>query len=249
MDTALVTQLQLQRNITRIPLTFIGCAAGLKAICLSKQLITSDPEAVVLVVCVELCTLHIQPTSDRDSLFGAAFFGDGASACVVGTVSTHKRPVLQLGDTHSVLLPAGEEEMVWEVGNYGFDLYLSTNIPKLIGEWIPAEIERLCANEKTELWAIHPGGRGIVEALQQKYSLKDELVAPSLDVLREIGNVSSATILFVLEEMLQRLEAKASQGASGIALAFGPGLTAEMVNITYIPAVAAKKPLAYELYV
>lgn len=236
MDAALVRELGLTPKVMRIPLTFIGCAAGLKAVCLSKQIATGDPTANVLIVCVELCTLHIQPSGDRDDLFGASFFGDGASACVVGAAGPQHQHIYQLGDDHTVLLPEGADEMVWEIGNYGFDLYLSPNIPRLIGEYIPAEVEQLYGKEQPELWAIHPGGKGIIEVLQSKYGLSDEQVAPSLGVLRDIGNVSSATILFVLKKMREQLYARGSERAAGLALAFGPGLTAEMIQITYIPS-------------
>jgi predicted naringenin-chalcone synthase len=251
MDAALIRQLELAPNVTRIPLTFIGCAAGLKAICLTKQLLMGNPDAKALVVCVELCTLHIQPAGDRDSLFGASFFGDGASACVVGEPREPRQSVFYLGDAHSALLAEGADEMVWEVGNYGFDLYLSPTIPRLIGEAIPPEVRRLIGDGQPEsgqepepvqeLWAIHPGGKGIIEVLQQQYGLTDGQVAPSLDVLREIGNVSSATILFVLQKMKARLDEEGSEGADGIALAFGPGLTAEMIKIAYAPS-AIRKP-------
>ncbi|WP_152392002.1 type III polyketide synthase [Paenibacillus guangzhouensis] len=233
MDAALVRELGLAPSVMRIPLTFIGCAAGMKAILLSKQLVTGYSKANVLVVCVELCTLHIQPSGDRDALFGASFFGDGASACVVGVAGPQHQHVYQLGDDRTVLLPGGAEEMIWEVGNHGFDLYLSPNIPRLIGEYVPAEVERLIGDAKTELWAIHPGGKGIIEVLQARYGLSDAQVSPSLSVLRDVGNVSSATILFVLQKMREQLSDQGTARASGLALAFGPGLTAEMIQITY----------------
>jgi predicted naringenin-chalcone synthase len=236
MDAAIVQQLGLAPTITRIPLNFLGCAAGLKAIGLSRQIVSSDNAAHVLVVCVELCTLHIQPTGDRESLFAASFFGDGASACVIGAAKMHDKPVFQLGQERSVLLPDCAGEMVWEVGNHGFDLYLSPHIPKLIGEYIPAEVEQLCGEEELELWAIHPGGKGIIDILQSKFGLTDEQTAHSLGVLREYGNVSSATILFVLHAMRMHLHEIGSDTVSGIALAFGPGLTAEMIKIAYVPA-------------
>lgn len=236
LDAALVRELDLPRSVERLPLTFIGCAAGLKAVCLSQRIVAGSPGANVLIVCVELCTLHIQPTGDRDSLFGTSFFGDGASACVVAKADARHGPIFRLGEQHSVLLQEGAEEMVWEVGNYGFDLYLSPGIPKLIGEWIPAEIERLCGGETQELWAVHPGGKGIIEVLQARYGLTEEQTEPSLGVLREIGNVSSATVLFVLQAMRRQQQEKGSRGAAGIALAFGPGLTAELIKIAYAPS-------------
>lgn len=248
LDAALVQQLGLAPTVTRIPLNFLGCAAGLKAICLSRQIISGAKGANVLIVCVELCTLHIQPSGDRESLFAASFFGDGASACVVGAAGTKHKGIYMLGKEHSVLLPDCADEMVWEVGNNGFDLYLSPHIPKLIGELIPAEVVRLFGNYRPELWAIHPGGRGIVESLQTKFELTDEQAAPSLGVLRDYGNVSSATILFVLKAMRRQLKEAGSGQASGIALAFGPGLTAEMIQIDYVPAAAQHKQIAGGAY-
>ena len=248
MDTVLIKQLELAPDVIRVPLNFIGCAAGLRAISLSKQLASGHPNAKVLIVCVELCTLHIQPSGNRDALFGASFFGDGASACVVGPARSEHRHFFQLGEDRSILLAKGTEEMVWEVGNFGFDLYLAPSIPKLIEECIPAEVEKLCKEDEVELWAIHPGGRGIVEAIQSGYGLAPEQVAPSLDVLRDVGNVSSATILFVLDAMRKQLQESNSDGAGGLALAFGPGLTAEMVRIQYIPAFVRDGIIEGEVY-
>jgi len=241
IDAALIRELGLVPSVMRIPLTFIGCAAGMKAICLAKQLVSGDPKANVLIVCVELCTLHIQPSGDREALFGASFFGDGASACVIGVASSQHQHVYQLGDDRSALLPGGADEMIWEIGNEGFDLYLSPNIPRLISDHVPAEVAHLGGDEHTELWAIHPGGKGIVEALQSRYGLKDEQVAPSLGVLRDIGNVSSATILFVMKKMREQLQEQGTERASGLALAFGPGLTAEMIKITYVASSVPSK--------
>lgn len=244
LDAALVQQLGLAADVNRIPLQFLGCAAGLKAIGLSRQIVSGTPSAKVLIVCVELCTLHFQPSGEKEALFGASFFGDGASACIVGCAGTDHKGIFQLGSERSVLLPESADEMVWEVGNYGFDLYLSPNIPRLIGRWIPAEIDRLLSGgNRPELWAIHPGGRGIIDALQEVYGLTDEQVNPSRTVLRHYGNLSSVTILFVLHEMRQQLQDRRCGPVSGVAIAFGPGLTAEMAQITYLPTAVRQEQL------
>lgn len=243
LDAALAWELGLRATVVRYPLTFIGCAAGLKAISLSKEIVEGQEQhaAKVLIVCVELCTLHIQPSSGREALYGASFFGDGASACVVGSAADEdglNRFVL--GDKRSVLLEGSAGEMVWEVGDHGFDLYLSTSIPRLIGEHVPAEVERLLeGSPKPELWAIHPGGRGIVDVLQDVFVLTDEQTSTSRSILRSFGNMSSATILFVLEEMKRRLAEENAALKEGVALAFGPGVTAEMIRFTYCPAGSA----------
>ncbi|AZN41549.1 type III polyketide synthase [Paenibacillus albus] len=250
LDAVLIQQLGLAVTVNRIPLNFLGCAAGLKAVCLSRQIVSSNPSAKVLIVCVELCTLHIQPSSQREDLFGASFFGDGSSACIVGLTESNHRGIFQLGNEHSILLPDSAEEMVWEVGNYGFDLYLSTNIPKLIGRMIPEQIEHLITGcQKPELWAIHPGGKGIIDTLEEMYELTQEQTQPSRSVLRNYGNMSSATILFVLNEMRQKLINRDSGPANGIALAFGPGLTCEMIQIAYLPSVITQEQLTNEFHV
>ncbi|GGG13516.1 chalcone synthase [Paenibacillus abyssi] len=244
IDAALAVQLGLAADVNRIMLQFIGCAAGLKAVCLSRHLVLGNPSAKVLIVCVELCTLHMQPGGGRKALFAAALFGDGASACVVGRAGSSHNGIFKLGTDHSVLLPDSSDEMVWEVGDHGFDLYLSPNIPKLIGRFIPAEVERLIdGDDKPELWAIHPGGKGIVDILQDMFGLTDEQSRSSRCVLRNYGNMSSATILFVLNEMRRELKELGTEAANGIALAFGPGLTAELLKFTYLAPVKIPEPL------
>lgn len=236
LDVRLVQQLELSPRINRIPLVFQGCAAGLKAVQLANSIVTSDKDAMILIVCVELCTLHFQPSAKRDDLFAASFFGDGASACVVGLSGTERKELFRLGSGHSVLLPDCSEEMIWEVGNTGFDLYLSPQIPKLLGLHLGPEVERLLnGSDLPEIWAIHPGGRGIVDAVQKLYQLSDEQVAYSRNILRDYGNLSSVTILFVLQAIRDDYRTK-KEGSSGIALAFGPGLTAELLPFTYVPA-------------
>jgi predicted naringenin-chalcone synthase len=250
MDAALVQKLGLSPTVNRMPLNFLGCAAGLKAVCLSRQIVSGNSSAKVLIVCVELCTLHIQPSSKREALFAASFFGDGASACIVGSAGPNHKEMFQLGQELSVLFPDSVEEMVWEVGDYGFDLYLSPDIPKLIGRFIPPPVERLLCGEKMpELWAIHPGGRGIIDTLQDMFGLTEEQTRSSRSVLRYYGNMSSATILFVLNEMRRELKNRCCGPANGIALAFGPGLTAEMIRITYLPSVIMANQLYSGSYV
>ncbi|MFD2117962.1 type III polyketide synthase [Paenibacillus yanchengensis] len=250
MDTQLVQQLGLAPDVKRIPLNFLGCAAGLRAVCLAKELAVHQHGAKVLIVSVELCTLHIQPSNKREDLFGASFFGDGASACIVGHVSEEvSGNHFLLGDDHSIVLQGGAADMVWEVGNFGFDLFLSTTIPKLIGQFVPEQISTLCGNEPIDLWAIHPGGKGIIEKLADVYELSDEQTRPSRTILRDYGNMSSATILFVLEEMKRQLEEGKKEMTSGIALAFGPGLTCEMIQIQYVPQVQQEVRQMDEAYV
>ncbi|UQZ82278.1 Alpha-pyrone synthesis polyketide synthase-like Pks18 [Paenibacillus konkukensis] len=243
LDSLLVGALGLSLGVLRIPLNFLGCAAGLKAIGLSRRIAASSPRAAVLVVCVELCTLHLQSSVRREDLYAASFFGDGAAACVIGhSGGEGSEGEFELGEDRSALVSDYAGEMVWEVGDRGFDLYLSPGIPRIIGEWMPRNIQDwLQGEESPRLWAIHPGGKGIVDALQNSLGLTEEQTAASRAVLRDYGNLSSATILFVLQELRQRLREQEAEAADGIAIAFGPGLTAEMIRIRYTPALSARK--------
>ncbi|MGG4047677.1 type III polyketide synthase [Paenibacillus favisporus] len=247
LDTVLIHRLGLSARIQRIPLTFQGCAAGLRAIQLAQQIVSASPAAVVLIVCVELCTIHLQPSGSREALFGASFFGDGASACIVSSGEVDQQRGFQLDGGHSVLLPDSADEMIWEVGDTGFDLYLSPNIPKLLRTFLQDEVDRLLGGGALPpLWAIHPGGRGIVDAVQDLFGLEDSQTEFSRNVLRDFGNLSSATLLFVLKGMRERLREQGEGERSGVALAFGPGLTAELLRFTYVPSFVTKRESSYE---
>lgn len=239
LDSILIKDLGLSPRINRIPLTFQGCHAGLKAVQLAKSLVESADSHHVLVVCVELCTIHFQPPASREALFGASFFGDGASACIISKVSPGQKHVFQLGDGHAVLVPDSDAEMIWRVGDHGFDLYLSPAIPKLLKSFVGEEVGHLIGQESLPfLWAIHPGGRGIVDAVQDIFGLGDDQVSYSRSILKEFGNLSSATILFVLKRMRENLIDQGISYAEGISLAFGPGLTAELLCFSYVQSIS-----------
>ncbi|RXZ76696.1 type III polyketide synthase [Paenibacillaceae bacterium] len=248
LDAELVRRLGLSARVQRIPLTFLGCAAGLRAIRLAQELAGGDEHARVLIVCVELCTLHFQPTEERDSLYPASFFGDGAAACVVSASEVDRVGVLRLGEGESVLIKESSgEEMVWEVGDHGFDLFLSTDIPKLLAEYLPAELGQLLHNkELPALWAIHPGGKAIIDTVQRLYGLSDEQTSFSRNVLRRCGNMSSATILFVLQAIRAEMIGSGAGEEQGIALAFGPGLTVEMMRFEYCRTPRMMESFAYD---
>lgn len=239
LDTELTKRLGLPPSVNRIPLTFLGCAAGLKAIGMARDIVHGQPDAVALVVCVELCTLHIQPSAEREALFGASFFGDGASACVIGAADANGGDRFELGRPVSTLLPDCAEEMVWEVGNHGFDLYLSARISALIGQYVPDRLRPLLSDSASlpDIWAIHPGGKGIIDALETELGLGDAHTRYSRSILRDYGNMSSATLLFVLDAIRESMRGE-SERKAGLCLAFGPGLSCEILPIVYAPPVA-----------
>lgn len=239
MDVLLIRKLGLSPRVNRLPLIFQGCAAGLKAIQMARDVVSGAPGSQVLVVCVELCTLHFQPVREREALFAASFFGDGASSCVIGQPEAEHRHYVELGTGYSVLLPDATEDMTWEVGNTGFDLFLSPRIPKLLGTHLEEELRVLLGGDKLpELWAIHPGGRGIVDSVQEVMRLTDEQTHYSREILRTAGNLSSVTIMFVLNAMRQKMKERNEASTEGVAMAFGPGLAAELMRFTYVKAYA-----------
>ncbi|XID94727.1 type III polyketide synthase [Paenibacillaceae bacterium WGS1546] len=236
LDAELTTRLELSTDVNRIPLTFLGCAAGLTAIRMADRIVRHEPQAKVLVATVELCTLHIQPSFEKEELYSASFFGDGASACVVGMPDRRGEGVFEIRGASSAIIPGTADMMGWTVGNHGFLLRLSSQIPRLIGQVVPPAFERFWGGgSMPELWAIHPGGKGIVDALQTAFRLEESQTETSRSVLRDYGNMSSATILFVLERLRERERRSASDARPGVALAFGPGMAAEMLRFSYRP--------------
>lgn len=236
LDTELALKLDLPMDVRRIPLTFLGCAAGLTAIRMSEEIVRKDPDARVLVVTVELCTLHIQPSLEKEDLFAASFFGDGASACVLGSADPEQSGGYALHETREVWFPSSADKMRWTVGNHGFQLHLSSEIPGFIEHSVPPAFQAFWGGRAApDLWAIHPGGKGIIDALQNAFHLTEEQTRASRSVLRRFGNMSSATILFVLDELRQELRQSPGGRRTGAAVAFGPGISAEIARFTLFP--------------
>lgn len=238
LDAELAWGLDLRAEAMRIPYTFLGCAAGLTAIREAVRIVGQNRDAKVLVVAVELCSIHIQPSFDREDLFSAALFGDGASACVVAASDGSRKDVFELLQSSVMMLPSSSELMQWSIGNTGFRLRLSPKIPGLIAEHVPSAIRAFWGEAGLpSLWAIHPGGRGIIDSVQKAMSLSDSQAEASRTVLRDYGNMSSATILFVLDEIRRKASRQPGDQAEeeGIAIAFGPGVAAEFIRFRYKP--------------
>jgi predicted naringenin-chalcone synthase len=242
LDLAIGQQLNLAPTVQRFLLGFMGCAAAFNGLRLAAQIVAGQPEARVLVVCVELCSIHIQPGTARENLISASLFADGASACLVGAVPADRGDFFEIDDFHSSVKPETTGEMVWEIGNHGFILHLSPKIPDHLAEVAPVALRSLRGNqEPPHFWAIHPGGRAIVERLADIFQLEAEDIKTSLSILRRFGNLSSATIFFVLAEMQQNLRHTTQQArVSGVAMAFGPGLVIEMAALSYVPPTPIK---------
>jgi len=236
LDLAIAQQLGLAPTIGRTLIGFMGCAAAFNGLRTAAQIVQSQPQARVLVVCVELSSLHTQPTTDRENLVAASLFADGASACVVGVPSPRQSNFYILEDFHSMVKPDTNDDMIWRIGDHGFVLRLSPQIPRHLTEAAPVALAQLFSVDEPQFWAIHPGGPTIVNQLSAIFALAPDQVAASRAILRNYGNLSSATIFFVLDELRRTLPLQSAQGGSqsGVAMAFGPGLVIEMARLRYV---------------
>lgn len=239
-DYLLVRELGLAPSTQRYHLGFMGCYGAFPALRAARSFCQSTPGAVVLVVCAELCTLHLQSSNDRDTIIASSVFADGAAAAVVSArPGPPGHPVLDLDVFETVLTPVGEADMAWKIGDSGFEMVLSSYVPRIIEQHIRAALEPLVQADphlvdapyhSIENWAIHPGGRSILDRVQQQLGLSDCQLEPSREVLRSYGNMSSATVLFVLRHILHAPSSSADERVC--AMAFGPGLTVETALLT-----------------
>ena len=241
-DYRIVRALGLAPSVQRYHLGFMGCYAALPALRQAQTICRADPDAVVLVVSVELCTLHVSTSDDPDTIVGSSLFSDGAAAAVVtGRDLPSSTPLLRLDHFETVLTPVGEEAMAWNIGDHGFEMVLGTYVPHIIDEHITGALEPLLAHEPElaqhprrdiEHWAIHPGGRSILDKVESKLDLTEPQLVPSRETLRDFGNMSSATVMFVLQRILRA--AVAGREERVCAMAFGPGLTVETALLTTV---------------
>lgn len=244
-DYMLVRELGLAASVQRYHLGFMGCYAAMPALRTARQFVEADPNAVVLVVSAELCTLHLRSSNDPDEIVASSLFADGAAAGIVSSrPPTEGEMAFVLDRSETVLTPVGEADMAWKIGDNGFEMVLSTYVPHIIDEHIESALAPLfapepvlasalaagAAGEAVKHWAIHPGGRSILDKVEQKLGLSEAQLLPARDTLRDYGNMSSATVLFVLKNILEGPATEA--GERVLAMAFGPGLTVETALLT-----------------
>lgn len=242
-DYQIVRELGMKPSTLRYHLGFMGCYAAFPGLRAAADFCRADPEAVVLVVCAELCTLHVHSSNDPDTIMGSALFADGAAAAVV-TGREDSAAGLRLDAFESTLTPVGEESMAWKIGDQGFDMVLGTYVPHIIDEHISGALEPLLATSARSiekyadiaLWGIHPGGRSILDRVQKRLELTDEQLEPARHVLRNYGNMSSVTVLFVLKRIMEEnMSGLPGSGKQVCSMAFGPGLTVETALMTLLP--------------
>ena len=229
VDIALIDQLGLPRSVARTMIGFMGCHAAINALRVARDTVAADPNAVVLVVAVELCTLHFAHGTRPDAVVANSLFGDGAAAALVGwpvAVNGNVQPTA-LRACGSWVFPNSSGAMSWSIGDHGFAMSLSRDVPGLIARELPGWLDPWLAGQGVsradiQSWIVHPGGPRILDAVADALALPDDQLAHSRAVLRAHGNMSSATVFHILARMQV-----AERRGPAVMLAFGPGLTAE----------------------
>lgn len=239
IDAEIIEQLNLPNDIFHTSINFMGCNAAFPALKIGDMIAKTDENARVLIVCVELCTLHFQPKDNSDNLLSNTIFGDGAAAVVVVSDSAakqnHQRGMV-INGFYSLLLGKGKDLMAWNITPINFEMVLDAGIPEFIGNEVNDIVLKAgrklnITPDKIDKWAIHPGGKKILDTIKKQMQMNDTDLQYSYKVLEEYGNMSSPTILFVLNEIMQS-EHKPNETIFSIG--FGPGLSIETSLFTYV---------------
>ena len=219
IDQIIARRLGLAGSVERVLVGFMGCYAAVTALRTARHIVRSEPGARVLVVTVELSSLHHQDHDQIEPLLAGAQFGDGAAAAVV----TGEGPGLELGEGLSATLEDSAGLITWHIGDTGFHMHLSGEVPGRIRDALltPEVRDRIAGDALPQAFAVHAGGRSILDAVEAGLALGPSALDHSRAVLRDFGNMSSSTLMFVLERTLR------DTPRDGVALAFGPGLAME----------------------
>ncbi|MEP6748437.1 MAG: type III polyketide synthase [Bacteroidota bacterium] len=228
LDLQVMELMDLPKNIYRTSINFMGCYAAIHAMKLADAICKHDVDAKVVIVCTELCTLHFQKEPTTDNIASSLLFADGAAAVLI-THNSFNKQGLYIDNFYSEVVAKGKKDMAWELSSTGFLMTLSGYVPELIEEDFESLVGRALQHAKKTTkditdWCIHPGGRRIVDSIAKTLHLPQTALQPSYDVMRDYGNMSSPTILFVLKKIMQQNK-RQSSGIFGAA--FGPGLTME----------------------
>lgn len=222
LDFDIIDHLGLPASTERTFLGFMGCYAAINALKLARHIIRSQPGSAALVLNLELCTLHFHQTQELGEALAFLLFGDGCSAALVGAEPAG----FEMDSFHALRLENSRDLITWRIGDLGFDMHLSTQVPNHIAKAMRENAASVTDDSAIDLWAVHPGGRAILDAVEDGLDLAPEKLAASRCILSHFGNMSSATVMFVLERLMK----EARTGQRGCAISFGPGLTAEIMR-------------------
>lgn len=238
LGTEIIEQMNLPNDTVHTAINFMGCNAAFQALRIADMIVKTDEKAKVLIVCVELCTLHFQPKDDSNNLLSNSIFGDGAAAAVLvpDSIATQNNlGGLAINGFYSLLLNRGKDLMAWNITPLNFEMVLDARVPEFIGEEANNIILKAgkyfnITPSSIDKWAIHPGGKKILDVVKKQYLLSDTDLQFSFKVLADYGNMSSTTILFVLNEMMKT---QLKPNETIFALGFGPGISIETALFTY----------------
>jgi alpha-pyrone synthase len=222
LDFDILDHLGLDTSVERTMIGFMGCYAAINGLKQARHIVRSEPDAKVLLVNLELCTLHLQETQDLEQVLSFLVFGDGCAASLISAEPTG----FAMDSFRSFLIPETRELITWRIRGVGFDMLLSGKVPGEIGKALAlfgGEVLGKQSKDDITLWGVHPGGKSVLDAVERGLGLHDNALAASRQTLECFGNMSSATVMFVLERLMQ----SARPGEEGCAMSFGPGLTAE----------------------
>jgi predicted naringenin-chalcone synthase len=226
VDVALIKMLEFPATIERTHIGFMGCHGALNGLRVARAFADAHADARILLCAVELCGLHYHYQRSPKKMIANALFADGAAA-LVGASVDRVGPAWQVAASGSCIFADSEQAMTWNIGDHGFEMTLATKVPELIAQNLRPWFVQWLGNNGLRLgdvasWAVHPGGPKILTAVEQALGLDRNATAVSWEVLAECGNMSSATILFLIDRLRKRNAARPC-----VALGFGPGLTAE----------------------
>lgn len=235
MDLQVIEKLKLSSEIVRLSVNFMGCYAAVHGLKIADAFCKADKNANVIVVCTELCTIHFQKEITQDNITSSLLFGDGSAAVLINS-SDEKG--IKLENFYSEISKEGEKDMSWQLSGSGFLMTLSGYVPQLINQ----DFNKVCSKalkksnkeiEDVTHWCVHPGGKKILEAIEKSLEKKKDDFKYSYEILRDYGNMSSPTILFVLEKIFSELKENNTEKALIFGAAFGPGITTETFTASY----------------
>jgi len=232
LDYELIKEFKISPSVKRTNIGFMGCAASLVGINSVWEAMQQNGNENVLMVSVELCSLHLQTEVTRDNILANMIFADGAAAAYFSKTKVIEKRKLEIQFAESFLFEDSAKFMGWKIGNNGFEMMLSSELPKIILNSAAPRVKEILKHKGIEIsqikhWALHPGGRAILDSLQNGLQLSDEQLKSSREILRNFGNLSSVSILFVLKNILENVQLIKDDYLC--AIAFGPGLTMELV--------------------
>jgi predicted naringenin-chalcone synthase len=232
LDVDVAAGLGLSPSVHRSLVSMMGCAGAFHGVRIARRAVESDPRAVALVVCVEICSIHMDREGDPGHIVACSLFGDSAAAVVIESSSGQSSALAFLGAEASHLEPRHSSALTWTLGDRGFELRLGRALPGAIAEELPAFVSDLVPRARglagsggIRWWAVHPGGEAILRSVEGALRLPREALVHSRSILSRFGNLSSAAVLFVLDRVLS----ETTEGEVGVLLGFGPGLSLEAI--------------------